>query len=114
MFLPHAIDMLNRRNFIAIKQLEACAPYIANLEKLCGQLDAELRDVKQIDNKLFAFEIAMPAFWHAHRKELEHLLHDFGYWGCAAEEMTGKLVSVSGQGHKLVMTPINSMTPVAA
>lgn len=114
MFLTHAIDMLNRRNFIAIKQLEACAPYIANLEKLCEQLGGDLRDVKQISNNRFAFEVTLPATWGTRYIELVRLLHDFDHNHPVLDHITRNLVCWSTRGHQLIMVPIHQSAPVTA
>ena len=114
MFLPHAIDMLNKRNFCAIQQLEAAAPHLRNLEQLCEQLGGGLRDVRHIDNNRFAFEISLPVHRYNNRAELGILLFDFGYSGCAPELNTGRLISMSIDGHRLVMTPIHRTAQAAA
>ena len=103
MFLPHAIDMLNKRNVHAIQQLEAVSPHIRNLEQLCEQLNGELRDVKPISNNRFAFEIAIPATWEQRKIELTRLLRDFDHHAPVIDFITGHLHSWSTVGHKLVM-----------
>lgn len=114
MFLPHAIDMLNRRNLIAIQQLEAEATHIKNLEKLCERLGGDLRDVRQIDNNRFAFEITLPATWGTRYIELVHLLWDFDHNKPALDPVTRNLICSSNRGHRLVMVPIHKTAQAAA
>lgn len=107
LLLPAAIDMLNRRNIIAIQQIEAAAPHLRTLQLLCEQLNGELRDVKPIANNRFAFEIGVPEFWAAHPVELSRLLLDFDHRGDSVVPTTGQMFCWSTSGHQLIMTPIS-------
>lgn len=44
LLLPAAIDMLNRRNILAIQKMEAAATHLRTLQQLLDQLGGELRD----------------------------------------------------------------------
>lgn len=103
MLLPHAITLLNQRHHSAVRQLEACAPQLQQLEKLTEKLNATMRDVKHIGNGRFAFEISLPFFWMEHTAALIALLLDYQYGEPAVWGMD--VVSQHNDGHQLVMRP---------
>ena len=103
MLLPAAITMLNQRHYSAVRQLEACAPQLQQLEKLAEQLNATVRDVKHIGNSRFAFELCLPLFWLEHTAELIALLADYHYGDLVVYGID--VVSQHHDGHQLVMRP---------
>ncbi len=103
MLLPAAITMLNQRHYSAVRQMEACAPHLQQLEKLTEQLNAAVRDVKHIGNNRFAFEIGLPLFWLEHTAELIALLTDYQYGDLVVHGID--VVSQHNDGHQLVMRP---------
>lgn len=77
MLMPQMIDALNRHSVAAIQQLERHAAQINQLQPLLETMNAAATDFAPMAGGGFALRIAAPAYWQAHRDELDALLHDY-------------------------------------
>lgn len=77
MLMPQMIDAINRHSVAAIQQLERHAAQVNKLQPLLETMSAVATDIAPMSEGGFLLRVATPAYWQAHRTELEALLHDY-------------------------------------